>query len=198
MSLFSFKEIDVKPESKEAENYSAFTSKLLNIQTSKIEKLSTDLLRLPQDGECIFLQTMQAFNAFTFVEYIARLQFIEEVYASTYSVNMRVLEALQEMQKLGRIGKINLLISDSMQKRNPRVCDSLNAWAQTCGVSIIYTWNHSKITLCKTEQGFYCIEGSGNWSENACYEQYTFVNSEEVFKLRKSLFEECKVVFRIN
>ncbi|WP_258304964.1 hypothetical protein, partial [Escherichia coli] len=81
------------------------------------------------------MQTMQAFNAFTFVEYIARLQFIEEVYASTYSVNMGVLEALQEMQKLGRIGKINLLISDSMQKRNPRVCDSLNAWAQTCGVS---------------------------------------------------------------
>ena len=64
MSLFSFKEIGVKSESKEAENYSAFTSKLLNIQTAKIEKLSTDLLRLPQDGECIFLQTMQAFNAF--------------------------------------------------------------------------------------------------------------------------------------
>ena len=123
MSLFSSKEIGVITESKEAENYSAFTSKLLNIQTAKIEKLSTDLLRLPQDGECIFLQTMQAFNAFTFVEYIARLQFIEEVYASTYSVNMRVLEALQEMQKLGRIGKINLLISDSMQKRNPRVCE---------------------------------------------------------------------------
>ena len=94
MSLFSSKEIGVKSESKEAENYSAFTSKLLNIQTAKIEKLSTDLLRLPQDGECIFLQTMQAFNAFTFVEYIARMQFIEEVYASTYSVNMRVLEAL--------------------------------------------------------------------------------------------------------
>lgn len=49
MSLFSFKEIGVKSESKEAENYSAFTSKLLNIQTAKIEKLSTDLLRLPTE-----------------------------------------------------------------------------------------------------------------------------------------------------
>ena len=178
---------------------SAFTSKFLNVQSHIVNNLSEDMKRLPEDGEIFFLQTMASFNAFTFIELISRLQFIEELYATTYSVSLSVLEALQEMQQAGRIGRIKLLISDSMRQRNPRICDALNAWAETNGdVTIIYTWNHSKITLAKTEFGHYCIEGSGNWSKNAQYEQYIFTNNEDVLNLRKQLFYDCKVVHRIN
>lgn len=178
---------------------SAFTSKFLNVQSHIVNNLSEDMKRLPEDGEIFFLQTMASFNAFTFIELISRLQFIEELYATTYSVSLSVLEALQEMQQAGRIGRIKLLISDSMRQRNPRICDALNAWAETNGeVTIIYTWNHSKITLAKTEFGNYCIEGSGNWSKNAQYEQYIFTNNEDVLNLRKQLFYDCKVVHRIN
>ncbi|MGV8914387.1 MAG: hypothetical protein ACOH1X_02950 [Kaistella sp.] len=178
---------------------SAFTSKFLNVQSHIVNNLSEDIKRLPEDGEIFFLQTMASFNAFTFIELISRLQFIEELHATTYSVSLSVLEALQEMQQAGRIGRIKLLISDSMRQRNPRICDALNAWAETNGeVTIIYTWNHSKITLAKTEFGNYCIEGSGNWSKNAQYEQYIFTNNEDVLNLRKQLFYDCKVVHRIN
>ena len=178
---------------------SAFTSKFLNVQSHIVNNLSEDMKRLPEDGEIFFLQTMASFNAFTFIELISRLQFIEELHATTYSVSLSVLEALQEMQQAGRIGRIKLLISDSMRQRNPRICDALNAWAETNGdVTIIYTWNHSKITLAKTEFGNYCIEGSGNWSKNAQYEQYIFTNNEDVLNLRKQLFYDCKVVHRIN
>lgn len=178
---------------------SAFTSKFLNVQSHIVNNLSDEMKRLPEDGEIFFLQTMASFNAFTFIELISRLQFIEELYATTYSVSLSVLEALQEMQQAGRIGRIKLLISDSMRQRNPRICDALNAWAETNGdVTIIYTWNHSKITLAKTEFGNYCIEGSGNWSKNAQYEQYIFTNNEDVLNLRKQLFYDCKVVHRIN
>lgn len=199
--LFKKQDIGVKTNNQEkADNdCSAFTSKFLNVQTHMVNNLPEDLSRLPEPGEIFFMQTMASFNAFTFVELISRLQFIEELYATTYSVSLSVLEALQEMQNAGRIGRIKLLISDSMRQRNPRICDALNAWAETDGnVTIIYTWNHSKITLAKTDVGDFCIEGSGNWSKNAQYEQYIFTNDADVMELRKRLFYDCKVVHRIN
>ncbi len=177
---------------------SAFASVYLNRHCQKLES-AKEISRLPQDGECHFLQTMQAFNAFTLVQLVARLQYIDELCATTYSVSMRVMESLQEMQQQGRIGQIKLLVSDSMMKRNPRVTDSLDAWANSnANVSVIYTWNHSKITLARAGENHYCIEGSGNWSENACYEQYVFLNSKEVYDFRRSLFDDCKVVRKIN
>ena len=199
--LFGKDDIGVKPDNQEGaeSKSSAFTSKFLNVQAYQVSNLPEELKKLPDEGEIFFMQTMSSFNAFTFVELISRLQFIEELHATTYSVSLSVLEALQEMQQLGRIGKINLLISDSMRQRNPKVCDALNAWAETDGnVTVIYTWNHSKVTLAKTEFGKFCIEGSGNWSKNAQYEQYIFTNNEDVLELRKQLFYDCKVVHRIN
>lgn len=200
--LFSKNDIGVKTNNQEEKaegNSSAFTSKFLNIQTDIIENLSEDLVKLPEPGEIKFLQTIKAFNGFTFVELISRLNFIEELTASTYSISMKVVEALQEMKRMGKIDKINLMISDSMMKRNPKVSDSINAWASLDPmVSVVYSWNHSKIVAIKTETDHYTIEGSGNWGENACYEQYVLVNDESVYNLRKRLFNECKVVFKIN
>lgn len=200
--LFRKSDIEVKSnnqEEAESKKDFAFTSKYLNVHSMKVERLERDLVKLPNENEIYFLQTIQAFNAFTFVKYVAKLQFIEELWATTYSVSMRTVEALQELQKLGRIGKIHLLISDSMQSRNPKVCDTINAWAkQNKNVTVVYTWNHSKFTLCKTEHHFYAIEGSGNWGENACYEQYIMYNDETAFRLRKELWADCKPVFKIN
>ena len=201
--LFDISEIGVEfdnhGEKKAESNTSAFVSKFLNVTADVIEKLSEDLVKLPEPGEIKFLQTIQAFNGFTFVELISRTGYIEELSASTYSISMKVVEALQELQRLGRIGKINLLISDSMQKRNPKISDTINAWATVDPqVTVIYAWNHSKVTLLKTEAGYYCIEGSGNWGENACYEQYVISNDETVYNLRRKLFTDSKVVFKIN
>ncbi len=200
--LFNTSEIGVNSNNhneKAEGNSSAFTSKFLNITVDIIEKLSQDLVKLPEPGEIKFLQTIQAFNGFTFVELISRLGYIEELSASTYSISMKVVEALQELQRIGRIGKINLLISDSMQKRNPKISDTINAWATVNPqVTVIYAWNHSKVTLLKTETSYFCIEGSGNWGENACYEQYVLANDETVYNLRRKLFTDSKVVYKIN
>jgi len=198
--LFNKNDIGVNSNNQEAESFdSAFTSKFLNMHTANVENLRRDVERLPEDGEAFFLQSMKQFNAITFLLRIAEEHFIEELYATTYSVSMRVIEALQELHNKGQLGKITLLISDSMRNRNPRVCDAIEGWANSNSlITVIYTWNHSKFTLCKTENAYYNIEGSGNWGDNACYEQYCFVNSRKVFEKRKELFSTCKVVFRIN
>ncbi len=199
--LFTKADIGVSTDNQneKAEQCSAFTSKFLNVQAYKVEKLSADLVKLPDPGEAYFLQTLAQFNAFTFVEWISRLQYIEELWATTYSISVRVVEALQELQRLGKIGRIRVLVSDSMMKRNPKVCDTINAWAQgNDQVTVIYTWNHSKVTLLKTADNYFCIEGSGNWGDNAAYEQYCMINDEAVFRLRTEIFYDCKVVHKIN
>ncbi len=195
--LFSAGNIKVNNETeKKAENEnSAFKSKYLNKHLDKIDKVSEDIVRFPTEGEIFYLQTLRAFNAFSFISKIAQTYFIEELVATTYSVSMRVLEAMQELQSKGRLGKVRLLISDSMMKRNPKVTDALDAWANTNkDVKIIYSWNHSKITLAKTGEHHFGIEGSGNWSENAQYEQYVFYNDKEVYEFRKNILTSCKVI----
>ena len=196
--LFGKKDIAVETSNQKAEEQSAFVSKYLNIENHRVENLHEDLARFPSPGEIFFLQTIQSFNAFTFIQKIAKTYFIEELVATTYSVSMSVLEAIQEMQSRGRIGEVKLLISDSMMSRNPKVTDAIDAWAnQNASVKITYAWNHSKITLAKTADHHFVIEGSGNWGKNACYEQYIFLNDESAYEFRRSLFTDCKAVRRI-
>lgn len=171
-----------------------FISKYLNKHYLKIKSLSEDLLRLPSPEEIFFLQTDNSFNAFTFIPLIAKVQSIKELYASTYSINIRVIESLIELHDAGMIEQITLLISDCLRKRNPTTYDLLSALEKSRpNIKVVYSWNHSKISLIKTEFNNYVIEGSGNWSENAFYEQYAFTNSKDVLNFRKEMFENVKI-----
>ncbi|MCO4303205.1 phospholipase D-like domain-containing protein [Riemerella anatipestifer] len=168
--------------------YPEVKSVYLNKHLERVENLN-QLVRIPQEGEVFFLQTEKAFNAFTFIPWIAKLHFIEELYASTYSISRRVVEALQELQQNGRVGKVTLLISDSMPKRNPLTIDVLEGVCKHNNFNVKYFWNHSKICLLKIDGFHLVLEGSGNWSENAQLEQYVLANSKEVFEFRKTIFE---------
>ncbi|MDY3449480.1 hypothetical protein JZ968_01815 [Riemerella anatipestifer] len=169
--------------------YPEVKSVYLNKHLERVENLN-QLVRIPQEGEVFFLQTEKAFNAFTFIPWIAKLHFIEELYASTYSISRRVVEALQELQQNGRVGKVTLLISDSMPKRNPLTIDVLEGVCKhNANFNVKYFWNHSKICLLKIDGFHLVLEGSGNWSENAQLEQYVLANSKEVFEFRKTIFE---------
>lgn len=164
-------------------------STYLNHHLEKIAKVE-DLVRIPQEGEMFFLHTEKAFNAFTFIPWLAKRYFIEELYASTYSISRRVIEAIQQMQNAGQIGEVTLLISDSMIKRNPLTIDVLEGVAKyNANFKVKYYWNHSKVCLIKAGDFHLTLEGSGNWSENAQLEQYTLTNHEEVFDFRKTIFE---------
>ena len=164
-------------------------SAYLNHHLDKIAKVE-DIVRLPTEGEIQFLHTEKAFNAFTFIPFVAKRYFIEELFASTYSISRRVIEALQQMQSAGQIGEVTLLISDSMIKRNPLTIDVLEGVAKhNANFRVKYYWNHSKVCLIKAGDFHLGLEGSGNWSENAQLEQYTLFNHPEIYNFRKTIFE---------
>lgn len=176
------KEVEEKPSA-------LWQSKYIASHYQKIASLDEDLNRLPTAEEFFFLQSDTAFNAFTFIPLIAKQQSIKELHASTYSISRRVIEALIELHDKGIIEQITLLISDSMIKRNPVTIDNLMAMTSTRpNFKVLYAWTHAKVCILKTDHAHFIIEGSGNWSENAHYEQYILANSKGLYDFRLQLF----------
>jgi len=171
----------------------SFTSKYLLGHYQKLKHLDKDLGRLPEREEFFFLQTDGAFNAFTFIPFVCRQMNIKSLSASTYSISRRTITALVELYDSGVVEQITLLISDSMRKRNPVTMDLLFGLARTrANIDVKFAWVHAKVCLLETIAGHYCIEGSGNWSENAHYEQYVFANSRGLYDFRMELFTNSK------
>lgn len=178
-----------KEEKKEEKPSELFVSKYIAAHYQKISSLENDLMRVPTPEEFFFLQSDTAFNAFTFIPFVAKTYPIKELYASTYSISRKVIDALVELHDKGMIEQVTLLISDSMIKRNPVTIDNLmGICSSRPNFKALYAWSHAKVCLLKTHDFHFVIEGSGNWAENAHYEQYVFANSKGLYDFRKELF----------
>jgi len=185
--LFDIKALSEKTDSEKLSEL--YTSKFLVFHFEKLKSLEENLKRLPTPEEIFFLQSDNAFNAFTFIPFVAKNHPIKELHASTYSISRKVIDALIEMHDRGMIEQITLMISDSMIKRNPLTIENLMAMATSRpNLKVVYAWSHAKVCLMKTHDNYYIIEGSGNWSENAQYEQYILANSKGVYDFRMELF----------
>ena len=172
-------------EKKEEKISELYTSKYLVFHFEKIKSLEESLNRLPTPEEIFFLQSDNAFNAFTFIPFIARHFPIKNLYASTYSISRKVIDALVELHDRGMVERATIMISDSMIKRNPSTIENLMAMASSRpNLTVQFAWSHAKVCLLETEDSHYVIEGSGNWSENAHYEQYVLTNSKNVYDFR--------------
>lgn len=183
-----------EPENKSESSSGQFISKYLSVHYQKIKNLHEDLQRLPTTEEFFFLQTESAFNAFTFIPLVAKHQGIKELHCLTYSINKRVIDALIELHDGGLIDKITLMISDSIIQRNTSTVDHLNALIKSRpNIEVKYAWTHAKVCLMLTEHNHFVVEGSGNWSENAQYEQYTFANCQGLYDFRKRIFTEATI-----
>lgn len=159
-----------------------------NMHTEKVNSLKQLMGRVPGRGEIYFLWTLNSFNAFTFITYIIKhFGTIRQLTFSTYSINERILTSLVRWYDKGAIEKIYICISDSIRSRLPKVNDQLQAFSSTRNIEIGYAWNHSKVTLIRTDEHFFVVAGSGNFSENALNEQYIFLNDERVY----NFFSDC-------
>lgn len=175
-----------------------YLSKYLLAHYQKVDSVKKDISRLPTEEEFFFLQSNNSFNAFTFIPVILEKESCKELFVTTYSINKRVLNALVELHKSGLIDKITLLISDTILMRNTMVSDLLAAVnKEYANINILFAWVHAKVCLLKTDSSNYVIEGSGNWSENAYYEQYVFANSKGLYDFRMKLFTEVQIRHKI-
>lgn len=158
----------------------------------KIQSVKDLIGRPPAPGHSLFLWTEMSFNGFTFIPYLVKERnHIDELVLSTYSINKRILLSFMRMVDAGSIGKIRILVADSLKHQRPAVTGQLDYFAESNPdrLHVTYAWNHSKIMLARCGKDHFVIEGSGNWSENSRHEQYLFCNSEELFRFRKGCIE---------
>lgn len=192
MPLFDLPSItEVSSPSADVERKTRSTSAIEafeNMHIEKVHSLKELLGRVPAKGEIYFLWTLNSFNAFTFITYIIKyFGNIRQLTFSTYAINERILTSLVRWYDKGSIDSIYICISDSIRSRVPKVNDQLQAFASTRSIKIGYAWNHSKVTLIRTDEHHFVICGSGNFSENALNEQYIFLNDERIY----NFYEEC-------
>lgn len=188
--LFSLSELNQKVEDvkrNEQDKSELVRIKFLNKHYTKVDNLKSLMGSFPSPGEAFFIWTLNSFNAFTFIVYVIKTcGKIEDLTLSTYSLNERILNSLIKWYDKGEILRVNISIAESIKHRMPRVYDQLKIQSQTRNFNIRYTWNHSKVTLMKTGDHHFVVEGSGNFSENAMYEQYMFMNDRQLFDFRKN------------
>ena len=169
-SLFKISELD-KQSGNNISDSSASIVKFEKSHYIKTESLKKIAPLLPETGEVIFLFSLKSFNAFTFITYIIKYAgAIDQLTISTYSLNNRILSSLIRNYDNGSIKNIEILISDSIKYRLPKLNDLLQSQAASRNMKILYSWNHSKITLLRVSDNYFVVEGSGNFSENAMYE----------------------------
>lgn len=184
-SLFKLSELHEKPIAIKKDDSKVCVVKYLNKHITKVESIKQLLGKYPDKGEIFFLWTLNSFNAFTFIVYIIKhVGVIEELTISTYSINERILTSLIKWYDKGEILKVNISISDSIKHRSPRIYDAIQSQIKNRAITVNYTWNHSKVTALKTKDHFFVVEGSGNYSENAQFEQYIFMNDKMVYDFR--------------
>ena len=186
--FFEIGELGPQPADQVPEEKSGIlVEKFMQVHVARIESIKKLSNRIPKEGEIYFLWTVNSFNAFTFVPFILKeFGIIEELIISTYSINIRIIDALMKLIDMGKIKKICIIISDSIRNRLPKVYDYLISLVENYPVTVKYCWNHSKIALIRTKDHHFDLEGSGNWGENAQHEQYVFLNSKKVFEFRKN------------
>jgi hypothetical protein len=184
--LFDLDELNVvshEPDDKSGMKAEQF----LAMHGERIDAVKNLSGRFPLPGEIFFLWTINSFNAFTFIPYIiSEIGTIDELIITTYSVNTRMMDALVRLIDAGDIKDYKLLISDSIKTRLPKVYDHLTTLINNKKVNVIFSWNHSKITLIRSGDHHFIIEGSGNCSENALHEQYVFLDSKKIYEFRKN------------
>jgi hypothetical protein len=187
MSKF-FELEDLKKRAAENSKSEILRYRFITAHEHKVETIKQLAGNLPGDGEIFFIWTDNSFNAFTFIPYIIKqCGIIEKLVISTYSINARIVDSLVRYIDMGKILKVDILMSDSMKYRMPAVVDHLCSMVTQRKniMNVLYGWNHSKVTLMYVKDQYYVIEGSGNWSENSRNEQYIFLNSRQVFEFRE-------------
>ena len=161
-----------------------------NLHALKVSNFA-ELAGLPEVGEQYRIVTQQQINAFSLIQYVAQQRTIDEMYITVYSINERTIMGLFELMDNGTLGKLSIVIADSMRQLQPQRVEQLRiGHAQRTGrIRIAFLYNHTKIAAMRCGNDYFVVEGSGNFSENARIEQYVFENNRDAYEHHKKWIE---------
>lgn len=162
-----------------------YSQRFESLLTFKLDSLRELCGRLPEENEIFFIETKKSFTAFTFIVYlIKQTGHINRLYIATYSTNERIINALLRWRDKGMLGDIHLHVSETLKFRMPKVFARLVDLNHKGVITLTWSWSHKKVACIDTPQGYFVVEGSGNYGENAMIEQYVFLKNKKVYEFR--------------
>ena len=164
--------------------------KYIKLHYEKVESIKQLTGRLPAPGEMYKLWSINSFTAFTFLPFLIE-QFeasITELIITTFSFNTRVTNAIWKLISDGKVLKVSIFVNSGIKSRNKADYDRLKALVGNFPsiVTVIYAWNHSKISLIQIADHYFIVDGSGNFGENAQFEQYSFWDDQGGYEFYKN------------
>ena len=188
-----FNDEDVKPvtvQSLASNKAGIRVAKFIKLHYEKVEAIQQLTGRLPAPGEMYKLWTINSFTAFTFLPFLIGEcnAPITELIITTFALNSRITNALWKLISDDQIKKVTIFVNEGIKKRNSADNDQINALVGNFSsiVKVIYAWNHSKISLINISDHYFIVDGSGNFGENAMFEQYSFWDDQEGFEFYKN------------
>ena len=157
-------------------------------------KALNDLCVRPKPGEQWRIVTEKAFNAYAFMRSVLEEGGIDELYIAIYRINEPTVRSLIDLIDKGSIKHATFIIS-SFFNQTQRPEQWAIMLANYCAshedtTTFAYLHNHSKCVCAKQGDNYYVFEGSGNMSDNARIEQYTYENSKQVYDFHSSWMRE--------
>lgn len=140
----------------------------------------------PKEGEQYRIITEKSFNAYAFICSLLE-EGIEDLHLAIYRINEPTVISLMAMLDDGRIRRASFIISSffNQTKKPEKWADMLAGYCQQHPdrTSFAYLHNHAKIACVRTSKDeCFVFEGSGNMSDNARIEKYTYEQSREVYQ----------------
>lgn len=171
------------------------------ILISNFEKKSYDIIKkasdikiLPSKSEVIRMITKRSFNVIAFVNEIMNKHEIKELIIAVYSIDLKTLMLFEKYLNEKKIGKFTFLISNLRLNEGDKKANFIKSLPERFkNFDLIYAYSHCKIITCRTsDENYFTIEGSGNFSSNARIEQYSFENEKSTFDFHKKWISEIE------
>lgn len=141
------------------------------------------------EGVQIRIVTTERFNAITMLEYLYHNYEFEEIIIAVYRMNLQAVRRLKEFIESPST-KVTILLSEFFEgsKRYEQWCEDLIELSRAKeNVSVFFARSHAKVFIAKTRCGKHIVlEGSGNLSGNAKFEQYIFEDNKAVYDFHKN------------
>lgn len=157
----------------------------------ELYSLQNIMPKLPEADTTYKIVTLCKFTSLAFIKYMADNIGIEELLVSTLVIGKQHMASLDIMHRQKKIKKATFIVGSLMKdgaSGKKEYHDLLIKMCQRNQWECFVTRNHSKVHLYDTKIGKFVLETSSNLNNNLSVEQYSFLQSEELYEFYKEVF----------
>jgi hypothetical protein len=195
LPIFESEEVNITQDS----NFNALSKKnsfRKIAKTSMRDDAFLDIINevggLPKLNEVVFIKTNGCSDTGSIFTHILSNENIEVLYLSTWVISRNNIERIIKAIDNGTLKKCYFVVSKRLKELKKSdyafLVEEFSKRKESCFFKVCNS--HAKTFSVKTENNYYTVTGSGNWTENPRIENYVIFNDINAFNHNKEWMEE--------